>query len=479
MMPAENLGGRRGAASRFASRGCIVAFLIVLQILSPWCAGVCRGCSSWVVDCNGQGENKMVMNGRTIDFGVLSITAFGQVYTIPKGKSVDLTAATSAKDKESITAKYSYAYTGTEFLPGMRPFNLDGVNSAGLAIGSLWQSNVSFHAAYNSSGPSKAVFVFDLGDVLLSNFSTVQQVRDYFSPSNVQLITQVFDDETAGGLDTLFGVDPDIPEPTDGNVFYIGIHFHVTDATGDSVLIEATRDGSYALYDTKVVTNEPAWPLMLQQHEAYRKYNFSGVPGVPEKSNPPNLPLVIPFNSAVDSKEGGYFGSESRNLRLMFQIENCEKYPWVDQGWSPGYTGMDPPEGLDLSTFTTLKRVENYMSSIVVPRSQLVGPASSNDYATEIAFIKDNTNKVYYYKMPRNNMWTSVDVKDIDNQDEIVLYPLDPVNQPFSVKATPVGASEPSSDGSNGEAMSGSAICYGWKSLLIGFILYHCITMNL
>ena len=76
-------------------------------------------------------------------------------------------------------------------------------------------------------------------------------------------------------------------------------------------------------------------------------------------------------------------------------------------------------------------------------------------------------------------MWTSVNVKDIDNQDDIVLYSLDPVNQPFSVKATPVDASKPSRDGSNEDAMSGSAIRCGWKYLLIGLVLYHCITEHL
>ena len=419
-------------------RSCILSLLLPLLVVCRSPAAL--GCSSWLTDCT---DGKMVMNGRTIDFGLLDITDFGEVYAVPKGHVVELTAAISADSTPTVTAQYSYAYTGVEFIPGMRPFNLDGINSAGLAFGALWQSNITFHDAYNSSEPGEAIFVFDLGDVLLANFSTVQQVRDYLSPSKVQLTTQVFDESTATGLSTLFGVDPDIPQPTDGDVFYIGIHFHVTDATGDSVLIEATDDG-YKLYETKVVTNEPAWPMMEAQHKAYGLYNFSSVPGVPEKSIPPGLPLVIPFNSASDSLDTGYFGSESRNLRLMYQIENCGNYPWVDEGWSPGYTGMEPPQGLDYDTYTTLKKVENYMASIVVPRSQLVGV--TNEYATLYAVIKDNTNAVYYYQIPRDNVWTALNIKDIDGQSDVVVYPIEPQNQPFFVKAVPVDAQDSSSD---------------------------------
>lgn len=385
-------------------------------------------CSSWVTDCS---DGQMVMNGRTVDFGGIDITEIASVFSVPAGSNITLTASKSPSETPSTSAKYSYGYLGTQFVPEAHPLNIDGINSAGLAIGALWQSNITFHNKFNASEPgSEAVFVFDLGDVLLSQFSTVDEVREYLKPDKVQLTTQVFDKNVAYGLNTLFGVDPDIPKATDGNVFFIGLHFHVTDATGDGILIEATSDGSYALYDTKVVTNEPAWPQMAAELKAYGNFSFAGVPGVPKQSDPADLPLVIPFNSAVDSSKGGYFGSMSRNIRLQYQISGCEKYPWIDEGWSPGFTGMQPPQGLSRETFSEVKRVENYMSSIVVPRSQLVG--SDNNYATIFSVIKDATNGAYYYRTPRDNMWTVLDVKSIDDHN---VYPLEPQNQPFSVPA--------------------------------------------
>lgn len=401
-------------------------------LLSAILIGSASACSSWVTDCSLR--HSMVMTGRTVDFGGIDITKFASVFSVPAGSNVTLTASKSSNDTPSVTAKYAYAFTGAQFLPNAHAMNLDGINSAGLAIGTLWQSNITFHDKFNASeADSDAVFVFDLGDVLLSQFATVEEVRQYLTPDKVQLTTQVFDEVTAYGMNALFGVDPDIPPPSEGNVFSIGVHFHVTDAIGDSVLIEATDNGaSYALYDTKVVTNEPAWPQMAAELTAYDAYNFSGVPGVPAKSDPADLPLVIPFNSARDSFEGGYMGSMSRNLRLQYQIAQCQNYPWLDEGWSPGYVGLQPPQDLSLETYTTLKRVENFMSSIVVPRSQLVG--GDNDYSTIFAVIKDNTNGMYYYQTPRDNMWSLVDVKSINRVDT---YPIEPQNQPFFVRAKP------------------------------------------
>ena len=413
----SNLGSR---TLRFFFMSLVVLSLLISSVAA---------CSSWVTDCSG--DHAMVMNGRTMDFGGLDITEFASVFSVPAGSNVNLTASKSASDTPSTTAKYAYSFTGTQFLPEAHPLNIDGINSAGLAIGALWQSNVTFHSAPNRG--SDAVFVFDLGDVLLSQFSTVDEVREWLRPEKVQLTTQVFDEAVAFGLNTLFGVDPDIPKATDGNVFFIGLHFHVTDATGDSILIEATENGSYALYDTKVVTNEPAWPQMAAELTTYDQFSFSDVPGVPKQSDPADLPLVIPFNSARDSAEDGYFGSMSRNIRLQYQIAECQKYPWIDEGWSPGFKGLRPPQGLGPKTFRTLKRVENYMSSIVVPRSQLVG--SDNNYATLFSVIKDNTHGVYYYRTPRDNMWTVVDARSIDDH---AVYPIEPQNQPFFVAAKPL-----------------------------------------
>ena len=65
----------------------------------------------------------------------------------------------------------------------------------------------------------------------------------------------------------------------DGTI-YAGIHLHVTDSTGDGLLLEATADGGFAVYNTTVLTNEPAFPDMLTWAEAYGAYNFSAVPGI-------------------------------------------------------------------------------------------------------------------------------------------------------------------------------------------------------
>ena len=118
------------------------------------------------------------------------------------------------------------------------------------------------------------------------------------------------------------------------------------------------------MYNTTVLTNEPAFPDMLAWAEAYGAYNFSAVPGIAgareagwregggeeghrglfvrSDSNfisfaPPPMraaatpwvkPDVIPFNSANDAADTGYFGSQSRFMRLSLQQQDCSEWAW-------------------------------------------------------------------------------------------------------------------------------------------------------
>lgn len=64
------------------------------------------------------------------------------------------------------------------------------MNDAGLAMGWLWQSNISFHQKYNASGPPEAITMPDLSYYILGSFSTVEEVRAYLNPAQLQITTQ-------------------------------------------------------------------------------------------------------------------------------------------------------------------------------------------------------------------------------------------------------------------------------------------------
>ena len=63
--------------------------------------------------------------------------------------------------------------------------------AAGLAIGWLWQSNISFHRRYDPAGPPEAITLPDLSYFLLGSFSTVAEARAYLDPARLQITTQV------------------------------------------------------------------------------------------------------------------------------------------------------------------------------------------------------------------------------------------------------------------------------------------------
>ena len=87
-------------------------------------------------------------------------------------------------------------------------------------------------------------------------------------------------------------------------------------------------------------TNEPAFPIILEQRQQYLAANFSSVPGLAGQPQPMlDPPALIPFNSQQDSRDLGYFGSFSRYLRTWLQLQDCAAYPWPNTTWSPGYMG--------------------------------------------------------------------------------------------------------------------------------------------
>jgi penicillin V acylase-like amidase (Ntn superfamily) len=226
----------------------------------------------------------------------------------------------------------------------------------------------------------------------------------------------------------------------------MSVHVHITDKTGAGLLIEGTANGSYALYDTQVLSNEPAWPLMTEWRDQWMAYNFSQAPGISWFPYPATgVPAVVPFNSAYDERPTGYFGSMSRYLRTWLAVQNCSAYPWPSDGvWSPGAANasVEPPP----AEFKALKRAENWLGAVVVPRSQLVsnGGEFYEIYATQLSILRSYTDGVYYYKTPADNQWSSIDLGQLAQRaqqasggaPQVLRFPLGKESSPFSIDRT-------------------------------------------
>lgn len=109
---------------------------------------------------------------------------------------------------------------------------------------------------------------------------SVAELREFLAPPGLlQLTTDLQNDAMAALIAAFFSQDPDIPPPDPGGTLYLPYHLHFTDAGGDALLLEATPDGGWAVFDTRVVTNEPAFPLLQQWVEEFTAFDWSAVPG--------------------------------------------------------------------------------------------------------------------------------------------------------------------------------------------------------
>lgn len=384
-----------------------------------------------------------VVTARTLDYDGLNFFDLSSLNYAPVGSTFPTQLPIA--NQTTHTAKYGYVLQKADLVENSSTWVLDGMNTQGLSLSLLYQYVVPFHARFNaSSRATQQVNLLDLFTYSLAMFSSVKEVREFLNPETMQITTH-FDGPTAESVNAMFSGDPDIPSPDPDGTFYVPAHVHYADGSGDSILVEGTSNDSYAVYDTRVVTNEPSYPEIVQQREAWLKANFSGLPGV-TPAPLPTLPAVIPFNSGVDNKRIGDWGSTARNLRLWLTLQNCSSYPWPHYSWSPGDTNFTdsaqklPPPG----SFRALKRAENFIGSVVVPMSQLAtdGVEAGEDlYATEGIAMKDSTDRVYYYKSAQNNNWFSVDLKKLENSTIALTFPFGPQDTPFSIDVTPTSGS--------------------------------------
>ncbi|KAL4428430.1 hypothetical protein ABPG75_002519 [Micractinium tetrahymenae] len=413
-LPAFNTAPARAAAAALAAAALLLA-----------AARPAAACSSFVVDC-GDGA---VVSGRTLDFST-DLASDVNITLFPK--AVTFTGLAISEARATVGATYGLDGPAVAW---------DGLNEAGLAVTYLWQSNITFHQKYDPEGPPEAITVVDLPYVLLGRFSTVQEVREYLDPAQLQLTTDIVAEGVRSVLTSVFTSDPDIHAPDADGTLWVGLHLHVADATGDGLPVEGTANGSYALYDTIVATNEPSFPDMLSWASAYSSHNFSSVPGIANAPQAPWLtPNLVPFNSMVDGRQEGYLGSQSRFLRLTLQQTNCSTWQWANASWSPAGAGADPQT-------LALKRAENWLGSVMVPVSVLgqSGPeleAGYDLYATQIAFLKDQTGARYMYRSAANNGWNSIDLAALaDSRDSGRWFPIgvDAPERPFAVDVSAGG----------------------------------------
>lgn len=202
-----------------------------------------RACTSLRVKT----EDGAVIYARTMEGAWTLQTVLG---VTPKGSSFVGTLPDGTSNGAKWTAKYGFV--------GMFDFGLplvsDGMNEKGLVIGHLFFPGYADYEPYEPDKAGKTIAQFEVGNWVLSNFATVEEVRKGFSDVRV----------------CKGPIGPAGPLP---------LHYVVHDASGDCVVIEHTA-GKVTIHDNPlgVMTNSPPFDWMTTYLSNFINLSATNVP---------------------------------------------------------------------------------------------------------------------------------------------------------------------------------------------------------
>jgi choloylglycine hydrolase len=188
-----------------------------------------------------------VVSGRTLEFAV---DTKSQVIVIPAGTPMK-GSLPDGMTGISYTTKYGMVGANAVGYPVI----IDGINEKGLFVSDLYFPGYAGYAEVTPQNASRAMAGYELGNWLLGNFATVDEVRDHIQ--NVAL--------AATAVEALGGAPP--------------IHFIVRDRSGKSLVIEPL-DGKLVVYDDPlgVMTNSPSFDWHLTNLRNYISLTAQNVP---------------------------------------------------------------------------------------------------------------------------------------------------------------------------------------------------------
>ena len=170
------------------------------------------------------------------------------------------------------------------------PLLYDGMNEYGLTCGGLaFTDNAHYENIDDVPFGDYIIKPYEFTFYVLGNFKSVKEIRNYLI--NAHIIDEPYSD--------------DFPNSD--------LHWHIADKDG-SIIVEQTIDG-LRVYDGEVLTNNPPYPLQLEEDKGNR--SFIGAICKKDKEH---------FTRGVETEmlDGGYTSNE-RFTRVSYLKEQLEK----------------------------------------------------------------------------------------------------------------------------------------------------------
>lgn len=254
---------------------------------------------------------------------------------------------------------------------GIEGAAIDGMNDAGLVVGTL---NFALSADYQTvaeADQSKSVASLEVAHYLLTTCATVAEVRAALGGLLVQNVAAA----AYGGQ---------VPR----------VHWTVHDTAGNHVVVEYVG-GECNVYDnpTTVMTNEPPFPMQLA-HLAEYSFLTADPPAPIEVGG---LTLAAPGPGGGMAALPGGFLSSSRFVRAFFASRCAPGFATAAEGVEVArhiVNGFDIPPG-----------------SVVAAAEAASSGGAGAAQLTEWSVIHDMANRVSHLNSHRGPDWTRVDVR--------------------------------------------------------------------
>ena len=305
-----------------------------------------------------------IVIARTMEFGAPLESC---IVTSPVGRVIQ-SPAPDGSDGMKWTSKYWYIMA--DFFGSKHP--VDGMNEEGLSMGFLYLPGYTKYQTVPKGANKDALFYLYVGDWVLGNFKTVEEVK------------KAIKDVYVFSKPATFGDIKNVVFP---------VHLTVSDKSGKSIVVEWV-DGKMNVYDNPlgVLTNSPELPWHLDNLKNY--VNIS--PHSPDPLELDGIEYTATGQGSGATGIPGDFTPPSRFVKIMYLAKSC----------FPVETGEE-----------TVNLADHIMNNVDIPIGAVQGEKGAKDDLpdrTQWTVFKDLTNNKLYFKSYENTTLQVIDLNKVD-----------------------------------------------------------------
>ena len=313
-------------------------------------------------------QNGDLVQGRTIEFGESNIN--GKIVISPRGR--EFKALTTDGKINGLKWKAKYGFIGASVV--VDQFIGEGINEKGLNAGLFYFPHYGSLAEHEKSKANISIADMELVTWILSNFETVDEVKEEIK--KIKVVNIGYDDKGK-------------PLPT--------AHWRIGDVRGNNIVLEIVNNGEIKIYDNKVgvLTNSPDYEWHIKNLNNYINL-YSG------NANSFNVNGEKLFSFGAGTGALGLPGDitpPSRFIRAFFYVNTIGEV-----------------ENTKLAVNKAFHILNNFDIPIEIefPKEYKGNIPKDVISATQWTAVSDLSNREFYYKTMDNSQIRKIDLKKID-----------------------------------------------------------------